>query len=186
MTTIAKKVFLRPVEEKDYSLFKKWFGDLEVMKYVVSHMPKDIEYTKAMWLKDYSKKNAIVFIIEIDTKPIGICGFKNIDNEMNIATFVITIGEKEFWNQGYGTEIARLLIDYSFEELKLCQINSAVFGFNIRSKRMHEKLGFEIEAKKGNSPPTQDENRKLWDDIYFTIPKKDWDIKQKIARSNLR
>ena len=52
--------------------------------------------------------------------------------------------------------------------------------------RFHEKLGFEIEAKKGNSPPTQDENGKLWDDIYFTISKKDWDIKQKIARSNLR
>ena len=179
MTIEGKEIFIRPTKEKDFPLFKKWFGDSEVMRYVVSHMPKGIEYTKTMWLKDYSKENVIVFIVEIDDKPIGICGFKNIDHKMNKATFGITIGEKEFWGKGYGTEIARLLIDYGFEKLQLCQINSAVFGFNTRSIRMHEKLGFGIEIKKENSPPTQDKNGKLWDDVYFTISKKDWEIGRK-------
>ena len=179
MTIKGKRVFLKLATESDFPLFQKWFGDSGNMKYVVSHMLQGVEYNKEMCLEDYSKKDLLLFIIGINEKPIGSCGFKNIDPKKKRATFGITIEERRDWNKGYGTEAAQLLIDYGFKKLKLYQINSAVLGFNARSIRMHKKLGFEVEIRKENSPPTKDENGKFWDDVYFILLKKDWEEKQR-------
>ncbi|MCK5413240.1 MAG: GNAT family N-acetyltransferase [Candidatus Pacebacteria bacterium] len=167
-----KRILLKLATESDFPLFQKWFS-LENMKYMISHMPQDIKYNKEMCLEIYSKKNLLVFIIETNEKPIGSCGLKNIDPKKGKATFGIKIEEEEDRNKGYGTEAAQLLFDYGFKKLKLHQIDSAVSGLNIRSIRMHEKLGFNM------APPTKDENGKFRDDVYFTLSKKDWEEKQK-------
>jgi RimJ/RimL family protein N-acetyltransferase len=57
------------------------------------------------------------------------------------------IGEKSYWNQGYGTEAMRLMINYGFHTLNLHRIWLRVFEQNKRGIRAYEKAGFVHEGK---------------------------------------
>ena len=51
-----------------------------------------------------------------------------------------------FWGQGYMTEAAGAVIGYGFEEMQLDLISATCYPFNLRSKRVLEKLGFRYEG----------------------------------------
>jgi len=58
------------------------------------------------------------------------------------------IGEKEYWGQGIGTEVIRVLTEFGF----LKQGADMIFGagipdYNPRSLRAFQKVGFKIVAK---------------------------------------
>ena len=66
------------------------------------------------------------------------------------------IGEKEYWNQGYGTETMRVMCRYGFEELNLNRIWLRVYETNPRGRNAYQKAGFvhegtlrEAEYKRG-------------------------------------
>ena len=51
-----------------------------------------------------------------------------------------------FWGQGYMTEAAGAVIGYEFEEMHLDLISATCYPFNLRSRRVLEKLGFRYEG----------------------------------------
>ncbi|MDR1590641.1 MAG: GNAT family N-acetyltransferase [Puniceicoccales bacterium] len=53
---------------------------------------------------------------------------------------------KEYWGQGYGTETARRIVRYAFEDLKLNRLEVNHMIRNIRSQRVIEKCGFKFEG----------------------------------------
>ena len=55
------------------------------------------------------------------------------------------LGE-EFWGQGFMTEAADAVVTYGFEEMHLDLISATCYPFNLRSKRVLEKLGFRYEG----------------------------------------
>ena len=88
-------------------------------------------------------------IIDIGTDElIGNCGFINIDHLNQTAEVGIFIGNKNYWNRGYGTEALSLLMDYGFKALKFHNIGLRVFSFNERAKRAYEKIGFKPVGKR--------------------------------------
>ena len=62
------------------------------------------------------------------------------------ARFGIFMGEKSFWNQGYGTEATRLMLKHAFETLNLNRIFLHVYETNPRAIRAYEKVGFVKEG----------------------------------------
>jgi RimJ/RimL family protein N-acetyltransferase len=52
------------------------------------------------------------------------------------------IGDKNYWNQGYGQEATRLLLDYGFNLLNLNSIMLGVFSFNQRAIKAYRRVGF--------------------------------------------
>lgn len=54
---------------------------------------------------------------------------------------------RAWWGQGYGTEIARVLLAYSFVILELDRIVAAVHPKNVRSRRILERLGMAFRGK---------------------------------------
>ncbi len=62
------------------------------------------------------------------------------------AELAIALGELDYWGKGYGTEAARLIIEYGFRQLNLRRIRSNVFSPNHRSLKMHENLSFVREG----------------------------------------
>jgi len=93
----------------------------------------------------------ITFLIEVmykaGNRPIGSVGLSDVKANDHNASFGIDIGEKECWGKGYGTEAARLILKYGFEQLNLHRIYSEVWSFNERSLRMHLKVGFKEEGR---------------------------------------
>jgi len=151
-TLKSEKVLLRVVEKRDIPLCLKWFNDTEIIQYLQFYLPLT-ELAEEKWLERVSlSEKDVVFVIEaVDSegksKPIGTCGLHDISTKDRNATFGIAIGEKEYWNNGYGTRATRLLMRYGFEELNLHRIGSAAYSFNERSIKMQEKIGFIIEGR---------------------------------------
>ena len=54
----------------------------------------------------------------------------------------IVIGEKTYWNKGYGQEAITLLLDYGFTLLNLNSIMLGTFAFNERAINCYKCVGF--------------------------------------------
>ena len=80
-------------------------------------------------------------------KLIGSLAFNEIDWRNRAAEFGIMIGDKTYWNRGYGTEAVRLLVNHGFNTLNLNRIFLRVFENNPRAIRAYEKAGFVHEGR---------------------------------------
>lgn len=49
---------------------------------------------------------------------------------------------QEYWQQGYGTEAGKALVEYAFREMRLPRLINAIDEANTPSVRLAEKLGF--------------------------------------------
>jgi len=177
----GKKVLLRPVKRSDISFFLKWFNDPEVTQYLERNLPIT-EMAEEKWIEELATRanSCVAFVIEAvesnSNEPIGNCVLREIDQRDHTAKFGITIGEKEYWSKGYGTEATQLLIDYGFRQLNLHRISSCAYEFNERSIRMHKKVGFKEE---GRLRKARFRNGRYWDEIVFGILREEWDEKSK-------
>ena len=68
---------------------------------------------------------------------IGLCGFKK--NEKNEQEIGYCFNE-QFWGLGYGTEIAKGILDYGFNQLKFTKITADVTKTNLKSVKILEKF----------------------------------------------
>ena len=59
----------------------------------------------------------------------------------------ISIFNKDYLGEGYGTEAMSLLIKYGFNNLNLNRIGLDVFSFNERAIGSYKKLGFQEEGR---------------------------------------
>ena len=173
----GEKVTLRPVKRSDISHILKWFNDPEVIRYLAMYLPMT-EIAEEKFIDELGTARArtdAFFVIEAitgeSTKPIGSTGLHGINNKDHNATFGIAIGEKDYWSRGYGTEAARLLINYGFEQLNLHRISSAAYAFNERSIRMHLKIGFREE---GRQRDFTFKNGKYCDHVIFGMLREEW------------
>jgi ribosomal-protein-alanine N-acetyltransferase len=148
----GKSVLLRPVKRSDISCFLKWFNDPEVVQYVELYMPMT-EMSEEKYIEELGTTRAkrdAQFVMEViegaSTKPIGTCGLHEIDSKDRKAIFGMVIGEKDYWSKGYGTEAARLIVNYGFQQLNLHRISSGAFAFNERSIKLQKKIGFREEG----------------------------------------
>ena len=148
----GKKVNLRPLSQDDAVQFITWMNDPEVTSYLATTKPITLSMEK-IWIEHINKSDTeIVFTIEaiddIEPTVIGSIGLHKIDWLNSSAEFGIVIGNKAYWENGYGTEAAGLIIKYGFESLNLHRIESAAYKFNKRSIALHKKLGFDVEGNR--------------------------------------
>lgn len=173
----GKLVTLRPVKRSDITCFIKWFNDPEVTQYLGMYLPMT-EMSEEKYIEDLGGARAqtsAMFVIEAIEKngnnPVGTTGLHGINAKDHNATFGIAIGEKDYWSKGYGTEAARLIIKYGFEQLNLHRINSGAFGFNERSIRMHKRVGF---TEEGRQRQAMYKNGAFHDHVLFGLLCEEW------------
>jgi len=73
---------------------------------------------------------------------IGNVMYYNIDERRGEAELGITIGDKRYWNQGYGTDIVRTFLDYLFGQVNMRRIYLNTLDWNVRAQRSFAKAGF--------------------------------------------
>ena len=146
---VGKKVYLSPPNLSDASKYCEWINDLEVSKNLNTEWSVNEEQEKIL-LQDLLKGNNKIFgIIEIENDQlIGSVGFNEIDYINRGAQFGIFIGDKTFWNKGYGTEATRLVLDFGFNILNLHNIYLFVYAYNKHAIRCYEKTGFKMIGKR--------------------------------------
>jgi RimJ/RimL family protein N-acetyltransferase len=104
------------------------------------------------------------FLLTVDGALIGDADFRNIED--GTGEFAILIGGRAAQGRGLGTRFARMLHVFGFETLGLGRIYISVIPANVASRRLFEKLGYQLD----DSP----EARELIDepsDITMSLPR---------------
>jgi RimJ/RimL family protein N-acetyltransferase len=160
----GEKVALGPRRRELLPLYLKWINDFESLRTLGGRLHPMTMEAEEQWYADSSRNEPYNFTIyERSTlRPIGNTGFHEVNLAHRQATFGILIGEKECWNQGYGTEATRLMLDYGFNALGLHNIMLHVFSNNPRAVRAYQKAGFREMGRRR-------EARRVGDRVYDVI-----------------
>jgi RimJ/RimL family protein N-acetyltransferase len=137
------------VEEGDLPLFLRWFNDPDVRYWLSMSDASELTLeSEREWYEEMRSDPArVVWCIEtLEGGPIGNLGLHAIDEAQGRATLGVSIGEKEQWGRGYGTEAIRQALRYGFEEMGLRRIDLQVDEDNRRGLRCYEKCGFVREG----------------------------------------
>jgi RimJ/RimL family protein N-acetyltransferase len=81
-----------------------------------------------------------VFLIECDATPIGVVGVDWREPEAPELGYWLGV---EYWGRGFGTEAARAVIDFTFEEFDIEHLVSGARVTNPSSRNILEKCGFQ-------------------------------------------
>jgi RimJ/RimL family protein N-acetyltransferase len=81
-----------------------------------------------------------VFLIENNHTPLGMAGISWLEPEAPELGYWLGV---EHWGQGFGTEAARAVIDFFFEEFSFEQLVSGARVANPASRNILEKCGFQ-------------------------------------------
>ncbi len=148
----GERIRLRHVEREDLTRFVGWLNDPEVRQGLALYLPLSHE-EEQRWFEGTLARPAeeqplAIEIQEEDAwRLVGNCGFFNIDWRNRNAELGIFIGDKSCWNQGYGTEAMRLLLQFGFTTLNLHRISLRVYEDNQRAISAYKKAGFVDEGR---------------------------------------
>lgn len=146
----GERIYLRVLERDDLkgNMFQ-WANDSEVTEYMImGALPNAMAKLEAEY-EQLSKSDRDVVLAIVDKgsdKHIGNVGLYLINHISRIGEFRIIIGEKEYWGKGYGTEAARLVINYGFDKLNLNCIFLGVNAEHAAAIKSYEKAGFKKEC----------------------------------------
>ncbi len=144
------KVALGPLRRDLLPIYVKWINDFEVARALDVRLGPFTLEAEETWYERVAKSesDAVFTIYERATlRPIGSAGLHHIDHRQRTAEFGVLIGEKDCWGKGYGTETARLMLDYGFTTLGLHNIHLRAYAYNQRGLRAYAKAGFKVAGR---------------------------------------
>jgi RimJ/RimL family protein N-acetyltransferase len=150
----GEKCYLSPVSLEDAEKWTEWDNDLEVAIPLgeESYTLYPLDKTKEIISNVIKKQDPIFSIIDLQTeRPIGRCMLFNVDKVDRKAMLGIGIGEKTYWNKGYGQDATKLLLDYGFNLLNLNNIILGVYSYNKRAINCYKKIGFKEIGRRRKS-----------------------------------
>jgi RimJ/RimL family protein N-acetyltransferase len=89
------------------------------------------------------------FLLLLNGELMGDADFRNIDMEDATGEFAIMIGGRATQGRGLGTRFGRMLHAFGFETLGLARIYISVIPSNVASRRLFERLGYQIDHSPG-------------------------------------
>jgi RimJ/RimL family protein N-acetyltransferase len=168
---VGVKCYLSPINIDDVEKYTEWLNDLEVTVNLQTYSSSlTINHEKEL-LTEIEKTHNYSIIDKEKDELIGILGFFDIDSLNQTAEVGITIGNKNYWNKGYGSEALTLLLDYGFKALNLNNVLIRVYAFNERAQKCYEKVGFKCFGQRRKSLYR---NRERYDVIYLDILPEDF------------
>lgn len=143
----GQNVILRPLRLSDAPNFVRWFRDTQVTKFLTRRRVTLKE--ERQWIRQIPKhkENAHFAIQTAGGQHIGSCGLRSRPLDRN-ATLGIVIGDKKYWDHGYGSDAMHLLLRYGFTVMKLHRIDLDVYEYNRRAITVYKRLGFKQEGIK--------------------------------------
>jgi len=139
---VGQKCYLSPIDINDYNKYTEWWNDPDVVKYLPNHYILTAEKEKEN-LITISKMHCYSIIDLKTNELIGDIGIKDISNTNRTGEISIIIGNKNYWNAGYGKESMKLLINYAFNSLSLNCIYLKVYEKNERAISCYKAVGFQ-------------------------------------------
>ena len=133
-------------DEEAIELYHKWVNEEEILHFISKHnkvisLREEIEWANSKH-KDYRFN-----IVDRKTDTlIGNCDITLTPDCGRNASLGIVIGDNNFRNKGYGTEVIKLLIKFAFEEIGVHRVHLTLNGDNERAHKCYLKSGLKDEG----------------------------------------
>ena len=149
---VGDRIYLSPkvVTDETVQKYTEWLNDFQVTDYTgrTSHIAT--ETGEKEWLEKIARSSdARNFdIVELNTNElIGTVSLEHFNWIERSAELGIFIGDKNFRDNGYGSESINLLLEYGFKYLNLHSIRLDLLSVNERAHKCYLKCGFKDAGK---------------------------------------
>ena len=182
----SERLIYRKFRHEDLSIYLDWCSNLENNKYKEGEPSQGSDiidwFNTTVNKSDEDEYTSFHYAVEIKTNKalIGEVFLFNLPDNPEVGWDI----HRDYWQQGYGTEMGNTIIKFGFEILNLRRIISGCNAKNIGSFRIMEKVGMRreghfIQAQKGNSALNHE-----WCDRYqYAILYEEWKIKKQEYRA---
>lgn len=172
----SERLLYLPLKEEHAKETYKLWSNPKVIKYMVCTLKRDI-YGCKKWIRrmlaDVREPN--IFVAKYNGKIIGLGGVPcwNKRNKRYSLHYQVL---EEYWNRGFGIEIADALSRYAFTKCGANRIGTYVVTKNKSSINILKKLEMTlVDTHIGIFK----KNNKIYDEYYYEINKKQWEDKNK-------
>ena len=172
-------VVLRRHRNENLRAFQRWYSDPEVARLTrYQQGPLSAEEIQNFFYGRIMGSDflAMAICVRESDRLIGTCAFSQVDGDNGSTLFHITIGERDAWGHGYGSEATELMVAHAFTRLALHRVALTVFEFNVRAIRTYERCGFTVE---GRARGAIFREGRFWDEIHMSILAPEWEARQR-------
>lgn len=142
----GQKTRLREKKLSDVRNDYRWQSDTELAELDAAPV---LITSFSIYLLDYASiihhKNIGRFPLAIETlegKHIGNCTYYDIDEKKSEAQLGIMIGNRDYWNKGYGTDVVSSMVDHFFSNTSLDRLYLKTLDWNHRAQKCFTGCGF--------------------------------------------
>ncbi|MBU0985085.1 MAG: GNAT family N-acetyltransferase [candidate division Zixibacteria bacterium] len=168
------RIFLTPECTDDFDNFYRWHNDKEIQAgdgrtYRPMGPEQAREYFKAQLdNKDFIRLSIIMSDSGVQAGRICLYG---IEPTHRVASWGLML-DKAFWRQGIGSEAARLVLRYAFDDLGVRKMQSVTNSGNVASARFQESLGF---VQEGCLRQAEIINNQIVDRLHYGLFREEFD-----------
>lgn len=164
------RLVVRQLVDADFERFLELHTKSKIVQ-MIPHPPLALEEVKNRWdsYSDYTvatmQKERNVWGISLTDEPqlIGLCALLTNDEQQREMGYRF---HDEYWGKGYGKELAKGMVDYCFETLKLDLITADADIRNIGSNAILKRLMFPAKTIYFEDDDTTDQR--------YTLTRKEW------------
>ncbi len=142
----TNRLLLRTWKSNDYLDYYEFVSDNTVAYNAGFYTATDIEQCKKDINIKISSNQSCAIVLKSENKVIGSIGIDNIILDKSLEDlnqrYIGFMLNSKYWGYGYATEATKIFIKHLLENLNLDLIWCSHYDFNLRSKRVIEKCGF--------------------------------------------
>ena len=139
---VGDGIYLSPRNAEDAEIFTEWMNDFETTDYIGRSAGVVTLEGEKKYLENSNNETSFFIVTLEDDKLIGTVSLEKVNHINRCATLGIFIGDKDYRNNGYGTEAIRLILEFGFKYLNLKNIKLDLMEFNERALKCYTKCGF--------------------------------------------
>lgn len=181
----TNRLLLRDITMDDAEWYLHHFSTAEIVSGQGFPAPRSLQEAKdemkTYFVDLFKCRSGFRWGIEMKASPglIGSCGYYKWQKPEGLQAEMGYDLNPRYWGRGIMTEALSSIIDFGFMRMELNRIEILVMKQNVRSQKLAMKLGFVKEGVLREHG--FDENRRIVDDILFSLLKGDWQMARKKA-----
>lgn len=136
----TERLILRPFRTDDVQAAYEYMGDFENTKYTrsgIQTFEECVNFVNSISEDDY------VLAVDYNGKMIGTAELALCEDNQGTLGWII---HRDYWGNGFCTEIGRCLLSIAFDEIKLRRVIAHCDAENAGSWRVMEKIGMRREG----------------------------------------
>ncbi|MCL5064663.1 MAG: GNAT family N-acetyltransferase [Firmicutes bacterium] len=133
---------IRSLRQDDLDILREWDSDPELQQLTGRKFDADEEMTGWWTAVERDRSRLAVAIVDNEGRLIGDIELENVSWRAREAELRIAIGDKTYWNRGFGTEALTEMANVASEQLGLKSLYLRVSEKNVRAIHSYRKVGF--------------------------------------------